>query len=143
MRKMVGDNVVPTCDDCNGLVKPDIVFFGESLPERFHESIMVDFERCHMLIVMGTSLQVQPFASLVNMVQDNCPVLLINMENSAPWKFKAYSTKDEFEGSNKKAFWKGDCDQGCTKLESFMGWEASKNANQKTTDDKKSNSASL
>lgn len=27
---------VPTCTECNGIVKPDIVFFGENLPERFH-----------------------------------------------------------------------------------------------------------
>jgi NAD-dependent deacetylase sirtuin 2 len=26
---------VPHCDKCNGLVKPDIVFFGENLPQRF------------------------------------------------------------------------------------------------------------
>jgi hypothetical protein len=70
------------------LVKPDITFFGESLPERFHQSLKVDFsglsssssqaatassttadtEQYDVLIVMGTSLQVHPFASLINFV---------------------------------------------------------------------------
>ena len=27
---------IPRCSECQGLVKPDIVFFGEDLPERFH-----------------------------------------------------------------------------------------------------------
>ena len=50
-----------------GLVKPDIVFFGEQLPERFRRLVPADFDACDLLLVMGTSLQVQPFASLVDM----------------------------------------------------------------------------
>ena len=48
-----------------GLVKPDIVFFGESLPPRFFEKMKTDFPQADLLIVMGTSLTVQPFASLI------------------------------------------------------------------------------
>uniref|UniRef100_A0A671KL47 NAD-dependent protein deacetylase sirtuin-2 n=1 Tax=Sinocyclocheilus anshuiensis TaxID=1608454 RepID=A0A671KL47_9TELE len=44
----------------------DIVFFGENLPDRFFTSMKMDFPRCDLLIIMGTSLQVQPFASLVS-----------------------------------------------------------------------------
>jgi NAD-dependent SIR2 family protein deacetylase len=50
---------------CGGLVKPDIVFFGESLPQRFFQLVSQDFSRADLLIVMGTSLVVQPFASLI------------------------------------------------------------------------------
>ena len=48
-----------------GLVKPDIVFFGESLPSRFFQIKQTDFPQADLLIVMGTSLTVQPFASLI------------------------------------------------------------------------------
>lgn len=48
-----------------GLVKPDIVFFGESLPARFFQYMAADFSKADLLIVMGTSLTVQPFASLI------------------------------------------------------------------------------
>lgn len=48
-----------------GLVKPDIVFFGESLPARFFQYMATDFSKADLLIVMGTSLTVQPFASLI------------------------------------------------------------------------------
>ena len=41
-----------------GLVKPDIVFFGEDLPSRFHTLQRKDFRSCDLLIVMGTSLEV-------------------------------------------------------------------------------------
>ena len=46
-------------------VKPDIVFFGEGLPERFFALADSDFEACDLLLVMGTSLVVQPFAGLI------------------------------------------------------------------------------
>ena len=40
-----------------GVVKPDIVFFGEDLPKRFY-SYIVDFPKCDLLVIMGTSLEV-------------------------------------------------------------------------------------
>ena len=126
IRDLIKRDIVPTCGKCNGLVKPDIVFFGENLPERFHKSVDKDFKKCDMLIVMGTSLQVQPFASLVNMVKKDCPLLLINMVNSAPWMFKQPVDKEEFKGANRKVFWKGNCDEGCAKLEQFLGWRKEK-----------------
>jgi NAD-dependent deacetylase sirtuin 2 len=46
-------------------VKPDIVFFGEQLPQRFYERMEADFPACDLLLVMGTSLVVHPFASLI------------------------------------------------------------------------------
>lgn len=58
---------VPMCEkkDCKGVVKPDIVFFGETLPEKFYRLIEKDFKKCDLLIILGSSLAVQPFASLV------------------------------------------------------------------------------
>jgi len=63
-----------------GLVKPDIVFFGEALPERFFDLARSDFEVCDLLIILGTSLKVHPFASLVGLVAADVPRLLINRE---------------------------------------------------------------
>ena len=48
--------VDPTCTQ--GLVKPDIVFFGEDLPQRFYSLRLRDFSHCDLLIIMGTSLEV-------------------------------------------------------------------------------------
>merc|ERR1712013_174304 len=73
---------IPRCTiaNCKGVVKPDIVFFGENLPERFFKCVREDFKQCDLLIVLGTSLVVQPFASLIDRVGPHCPRLLINME---------------------------------------------------------------
>jgi NAD-dependent deacetylase sirtuin 2 len=71
---------VPRCDNCGGLVKPDIVFFGEGLPDRFFDKLAVDFPKCDLLLVIGTSLQVQPFASLIARVKEHVPRVLINRE---------------------------------------------------------------
>lgn len=61
------EGVIPKCEECNeGVVKPDIVFFGEMLPERFHFLADRDFAQADLLIIMGSSLVVQPFASLVD-----------------------------------------------------------------------------
>ena len=35
MKKAIDEKVIPKCPKCEGLVKPDIVFFGEALPARF------------------------------------------------------------------------------------------------------------
>ncbi len=43
-------------------MKPDIVFFGESLPEEFHRQMEIDKNDCDLLIVMGSSLKVRPVA---------------------------------------------------------------------------------
>lgn len=57
---------IPICLKCPGVVKPDIVFFGDSLPEKFHKSLLIDFPKCDLLLILGSSLVVQPFASLID-----------------------------------------------------------------------------
>ncbi|KAG1788683.1 DHS-like NAD/FAD-binding domain-containing protein [Suillus plorans] len=72
---------IPRCERrrCKGLVKPDIVFFGEGLPDQFHRSIR-NLREADLLIVLGTSLTVHPFASLVDLVPNDCPRVLINLD---------------------------------------------------------------
>jgi NAD-dependent SIR2 family protein deacetylase len=44
------------------IIKPDIVFFGEGLPEEFHSSMSKDKDACDLVIVIGSSLKVRPVA---------------------------------------------------------------------------------
>ena len=58
---------IPQCEICNDpsgamFLKPDIVFFGEALPETFRTHIKQDVKEADLLIVMGSSLRVQPVA---------------------------------------------------------------------------------
>eukprot|EP01095_Lingulamoeba_sp_RSL-Kostka_P005678 TRINITY_DN1719_c0_g1_i1.p1 TRINITY_DN1719_c0_g1~~TRINITY_DN1719_c0_g1_i1.p1 ORF type:complete len:327 (-),score=102.03 TRINITY_DN1719_c0_g1_i1:125-1105(-) len=71
---------IPKCDECGDIIKPDCVLFGEGLPSVFFKNIEKDLENCDLLIVMGTSLQVQPVASMIHQVNDNCKRLIVNRE---------------------------------------------------------------
>ena len=55
---------VPHCERCGGLVKPDIVFYGENLDEALLSKGFSDFENSDLVLVLGSSLTVQPAASL-------------------------------------------------------------------------------
>lgn len=53
---------VPTCDNCLGILKPDVVFFGEALPQQTLARAMQEAEDCDVMIVIGSSLVVYPAA---------------------------------------------------------------------------------
>ncbi|XP_007465967.1 PREDICTED: NAD-dependent protein deacetylase sirtuin-3, mitochondrial [Lipotes vexillifer] len=72
-------DTVPRCPVCTGVVKPDIVFFGEMLPHRFLLHL-ADFPTADLLLILGTSLEVEPFASLSEAVRSSVPRLLINRD---------------------------------------------------------------
>eukprot|EP00794_Sanderia_malayensis_P019945 gene19945-21898_t len=112
----------PKCEDCSGIVKPDIVFFGESLPERFFKLSQSDFPKCDLLIVMGTSLVVQPFASMIDRVTKTTPRLLINKE-----KRGESSWMGGFDFSSEKRYrdvaYLSTCDDGCFELAKLLGLE--------------------
>ncbi|XP_041066139.1 NAD-dependent protein deacetylase sirtuin-1 isoform X5 [Carcharodon carcharias] len=71
IRKDVFNQVVPQCPRCPpdvplAIMKPDIVFFGENLPEQFHRSMKYDKDEVDLLIVIGSSLKVRPVALIPN-----------------------------------------------------------------------------
>ena len=69
------------CRHCGGLLKPDIVFFGEPVSMDLQKIAYDDFAKCDLLIVAGTSLQVQPFCKLVDMVAPYVPRALFNLDS--------------------------------------------------------------
>ncbi|KAF2753677.1 NAD-dependent deacetylase sirtuin-2 [Pseudovirgaria hyperparasitica] len=106
----IHEKTVPHCEACNGLVKPNIVFFGEALPEEFflnrHLPATAD-----LAIVMGTSLTVQPFAGLPSECAPHIPRLLINKEVVGDFGYRA----DDVPLI-------GDCDTGVRALAEACGW---------------------
>ncbi|OUT21144.1 hypothetical protein CAS74_003258 [Pichia kudriavzevii] len=63
-----------------GVMKPDITFFGENLPDRYHDTIKEDIEKCDLLITIGTSLKVAPVSEIVNRIPAHVPQILINRD---------------------------------------------------------------
>ena len=101
---------IPRCETCCGLVKPDIVFFGEQLPANFiqHRTLPSQADLC---IVMGTSLTVHPFASLPWNVPVLTPRVLINKERVGGLG----SGADD-------VLLLGGCDEGARRLAEACGW---------------------
>jgi NAD+-dependent protein deacetylase SIR2 len=78
LREIAEEGSVPRCESCGGIVKPDVVFFGESLPSTFIEFLGSGCLDADLLIVIGTSLRVFPFAALVDQVRPTVPRIVIN-----------------------------------------------------------------
>lgn len=80
-RKDVMNHKISTCLHCKGIIKPNVVFFGEQLPEKFF-SVMLDHDvgKAEMILIIGTSLQVQPVAMIPFLIPPHVPRVLINAE---------------------------------------------------------------
>lgn len=86
IKEEIMNQVIPMCPKCEpqtpmSVMKPDIVFFGESLPEEFHHQMSVDKDECDLLIVIGSSLKVRPVALIPNSLPAHVPQILINKEH--------------------------------------------------------------
>ncbi len=57
------------------------MFFGEGLPESYHNSINSDKKNCDLLIVIGSSLKVKPVANIPHLIGEKVPQILINRES--------------------------------------------------------------
>jgi NAD+-dependent protein deacetylase sirtuin 2 len=104
---------------------------------------MQDLRSCDLLIVMGTSLKVYPFAALVNDVSPTTPRLLINKDGVGPFKGCEINKKledddsaeDKLKSDNdremeKERFkngrdiaWLGECDDGVQHLADLLHWQ--------------------
>ncbi|VDO54052.1 unnamed protein product [Haemonchus placei] len=72
---------VARCPKClDGIIKPDIVFFGEELGKTFHTQMAADKDELDLLVVIGSSLKVRPVSLIPFSVDQNIPQILINRE---------------------------------------------------------------
>ncbi len=81
LRRAIAEETVPLCKECGGIVKPDIVFFGEPLPAAFDEALAEDRTAADLLIVIGSSLKVHPVSTIPDVVPPGTPQILINRES--------------------------------------------------------------
>lgn len=109
---------VPTCVICEKVVKPDIVFFGDSLPSKFFQCVPKDFPQADLLIIMGSSLLVEPFASLVRKVNRNCPRIIINEQEVGKKVGISYDSRR----NRRDVFIRGACDETCMRIINEMNW---------------------
>ena len=71
----------PACAHCGGVLKPDIVYFGESLPGDAINRAVEAAGACDVFIAIGTTLSVYPVASLAGMaVEHGAQLIIVNAE---------------------------------------------------------------
>ena len=72
----------PLCE-CGNILRPGVIWFGESLPENVWKKAMIFASECDLMIVVGTSLVVSPANTLPIYAQQNNAILIeINPENT-------------------------------------------------------------
>ncbi|WP_022748889.1 NAD-dependent protein deacylase [Lachnobacterium bovis] len=73
---IINSKDVPRCDNCGGIIKPDVVLYEEGLNEETLQNAISDLSNADMLIIGGTSLTVYPAANLIYYYQGNKLVLI-------------------------------------------------------------------
>ena len=95
INKCINEGKIKYCDICNGPCKPKIVFYGEPLPEEFFQKGNDCFD-ADLIIIMGTSLQVHPFASLPIVTNQECWKVVFNMTNVGKFGYDFLSSNSLF-----------------------------------------------
>ena len=70
------ESIPPRCPICNSLLRPNVVWFGESLPASALQTAVDAAQTCDLFISIGTSALVQPAASLPLMALENGATLV-------------------------------------------------------------------
>jgi NAD-dependent SIR2 family protein deacetylase len=74
---------VPACARCAGVLKPNVVFFGENVPKHRVEAAWKLYEEGDVLLVVGSSLAVYSgYRFVVRAARDQRPVALVNLGSS-------------------------------------------------------------
>ncbi len=86
---------VPHCP-CGGLIKPDVVLFGEMLPLDVLEEARQEIAHCDLLLIVGSSLVVTPAAELPWLaIQARAPLILCNREATWADPYAAVILRDD------------------------------------------------
>jgi NAD-dependent deacetylase len=72
---------VPRCETCDGLLRPNVVLFGELLPVGAYERAEAACRGCDVLLVVGSSLEVYPVAGLPELaVHSGARLVIVNRD---------------------------------------------------------------
>ncbi|XP_078039864.1 NAD-dependent protein deacylase Sirt4 isoform X2 [Augochlora pura] len=55
-QEKVENFIVPNCTNCGGILKPDIVFFGDNVPRRTVESVQYNVKHSDLLLILGSTI---------------------------------------------------------------------------------------
>jgi len=74
---------IPPLCNCGNILRPDVVWFGESLPQNVWKKAIISASECDLMVIVGTSLVVSPANTLpIYAKQNNAILIEINPENT-------------------------------------------------------------
>ena len=77
VKKFIDDETLPLCPDCSGVLKPDVILFGEQLPQSAWFEAQSAARGCDLMVVAGSSLEVLPVAGLPMQAVDRGAHLIV------------------------------------------------------------------
>ena len=79
LQSYIEDGKIPQCLSCNGILKPDVILFGEQLPQSVWLAAQQAARECDLMLVAGSSLEVLPVAGLpVQALDRGAHLIIIN-----------------------------------------------------------------
>jgi NAD-dependent deacetylase len=83
LKTFIEEGNIPTCS-CNGILKPDVILFGEQLPQAAWVQAQRAARQCDLMLIAGSSLEVLPVAGLPMQALDRGAHLII-VNNTATY----------------------------------------------------------
>lgn len=82
IKQLLADNDVPYCE-CGGVIKPDVILFGEQLPLQALVQAERNSENCGVMVVVGSSLTVAPASMLPQMaLRLGAKLIVVNLQET-------------------------------------------------------------
>ena len=83
VEELIQSGQVPHCE-CGGVMKPDVILFGEQLPIRVLNQAVEEARNCDLILVAGSSLEVTPAADIPFLAVDSgAKAIMVNLESTA------------------------------------------------------------
>ena len=77
LKPFIEQGTLPHCPYCDSLLKPDVILFGEQLPQQAWLEAQRESRTCDLMLVAGSSLEVMPVAGLPMQALDRGAHLVI------------------------------------------------------------------
>jgi NAD-dependent deacetylase len=83
LEQLMEEDTVPACPVCGGTLKPDVILFGEQIPFAALQAAYSETTNCDLILVAGSSLTVEPAASLPILAKEHgANFMLVNLQET-------------------------------------------------------------
>jgi len=81
IKQFLEDRKVPKCPKCGGVIKPNVILYGEQLPIAQIQAARDAARRCELMLIVGSSLEVAPASELPMLaIRSGAKLVIVNLE---------------------------------------------------------------